>query len=190
MNHFQGNTNWDLHVKGTKKPTHVMGFDSHRLLYSLYFSSLLRVYKNNYSLNTYKFNLQSVEMAQNKDKWKNLQTHQIPLCPSTTESLVRRTLHWASQFWKTKANNNKPLTWGQTFHLELSSPARGCISVPCLVLACPRRLWWPSCSWELTCVVGLTLGKVSSSPLSFTALKMRNALLMCRGWALIHSSQL
>lgn len=168
-----------------------MAFDSHRFLYSLYFSFLLRVYKNNYSLNTYKFHLQSGEIAQDVDKWKNLQTHQIPiLCPSTTESLVMRTLHWASQFWKTTASNKKPLTRGKTFHLELFSPARRCTAVACLVLAFPGWLWWPSCSWELTCVVGLTLGKVSSSPSSSTALKMRNALLMCRGWSLIHSSQL
>lgn len=47
-----------------------------------------------------------------------------------------------------------------------------------------------SWGWELTFVVGLILGKVSSSPLSFTVLKMRNALLICRAWSLIHSSQL
>lgn len=143
MNHFQGNTNWDLHVKGTEKPTHTMAFDSHRLLYSLNSSSLSRVYKDSYSLNTFKFHLQPVEVAQ--DKWKNLQTHQLlPLCPSSTESLVMRTLHWASQFWKTKANNNKPFTRGQTSHLQLSSPAR-CTAVPCLVLASPGRLWRAPC---------------------------------------------
>lgn len=52
MNHFQGNMNRDLHVKVTEKPTHITAFDSHRLLYSVFVSSLLRVYKNNYSLNT------------------------------------------------------------------------------------------------------------------------------------------
>lgn len=144
MNHFQGNTNWDLHVKGTEKPTHTMAFDSHRLLYSLNSSSLSKVYKDSYSLNTFKFHLQPVEVAQ--DKWKNLQTHQLlPLCPSSTESLVMRTLHWASQFWKTKANNNKPFTRGQTSHLQLSSPARRCTAVPCLVLASPGRLWRAPC---------------------------------------------
>lgn len=118
-----------------------MAFDFHGLLYSLYFPCLLRVYKNNCSLNTYKFHLESVDLAQDVDKWKYLQTHQILLlCPSTTESPVMRTLHQASQFWKTRANNNNLPTRGQTFRLELFSPARRCTAVPCLVLASPGRL--------------------------------------------------
>lgn len=93
-----------------------MGFDSHRLLYSLYFSPLLRAYKNNYSLNTYEFHLQSVELARDADKWKILQTHQILLlCPSLTESRVMRILPGASHFRQTKANKPNLSLEGKRF---------------------------------------------------------------------------